>query len=317
MRFVATENGTTILDVPTNIRVGPNGLCGYDGPPPLSFDGHYAAWPTVHGLHVVDVTTGQESDYATGVFFAGSVALLPDDGLRTNVTLLDLSTGVTRVVEAPAGQSFIANFPGAVVARELPTATGQQQAEPRISVLDPVSGTWLIDGQVVPGGGATAHAGSHDWIVFGDETQAAVLEVRTGAVTVLATHGRPYGIDGDRLYLTGPASQTSTGAWASMVTWSVALPGGGDRMEGGLPQHHVVGNRTVAFVAQGTGTQSSTTTNPGSSSDPGFTPNRTTASTTAPDGDGDGDGVIALTPPLAWAALVALAVAAWATRRRM
>ena len=179
LRFVAKEGEAVLVDLPTSLQVGPNGLCGHQGPPRLSFDGRFAAWLQGDGLHVVDVDTGKEAVHPRGVLTEGHVAFLEDGGPRA--TLLDLAAGTSQVVEAPAGQSFVASFEGAVVARGLDPLGGPTN----VSVLDPVAGTWLLHMAELPQGDSDPRAGSKDWIVFGHAESMRVLRAADGAVLPL------------------------------------------------------------------------------------------------------------------------------------
>lgn len=318
VRFTATEQGVTVLDIPTSIQVGPNGLCGYDGTPPLSFDGRFAAWPTAQGLHVVDVTNGTQQDLGRGVLTRGHAALLEADGLRPTVTILDLANKTSHPVDAPTGQSFVHNAEGAVVA----LGAGPSGGEVRVSVLDPASGLWLIaDAQVFTDDG-DVQAASRDWVVLGDDQEATLLRLANGEVLHFAPQGQVTGIDGDRLYLRAPSG---TNTWTSMGaqtwrTWSIHLPDASDVVEGDVPpQHTTVGGRSVAFVVQSTNTNGpSTTSSPTGTESRQPDDGEQSASTTTASArttDRAGDGVIDVPLP-GWAALAALALgAAWVRRR--
>ncbi|MHB1261638.1 MAG: hypothetical protein ACYC2H_07960 [Thermoplasmatota archaeon] len=323
VRFVVTEGEATILDLPTDIRVGPNDLCGYDNAPRLSFDGRFAAWMERSGaLHVVDVTDGQETDYPRGVFTDGHLALLGIDGLRPNVTLVDLANGTSRVVDAPIGQSFVKNFEGAVLAKDL-----DGDSEDHVSVLDPVSGAWLLHQSPLPSGNPDAYAGSRDWIVFGYGQGMRSLSVATGEVAPVPQPAGPdqvaYGIAGDRLYLRQSTSSSMSWGSGSTSYWSVLLPSGTDRQEGTLPDVGPQQGRSASFVVQPG--SASTSTNPSTGVDTSSQHESTIAGdatadftpTTGIDEVGNDAGVDAPASAGLGAAAMALLGLAFVLRRRL
>lgn len=303
VRFVATEDGRTVLDLPTGIRVGPNGLCGYDTTPPLAFDGRFAAWSEPTSLRVVDVATGVTSTHPPGVLTSGRLALLPLDGWRPNVTLVDLANGTSRQVGAPAGSSFVGNFPGAVVA---------VSGSGGVSVLDPVTGAWRLQEAPAPAAGhLDVYTANRDWVILfqpGTPTGVWSLEVATGRTSAVAdAQGHVDGIRGDRLYVSLPSAPS----WYPSTTtpppgdraWSVRLPAGTDRQAGEMPPlAPPPGNRTVFFRVMGTGTEapSSGSTFPGTGV--------TTAGMAGADGITAATGLTTTTSPAETASRAAVAV---------
>ncbi|HUR62978.1 MAG TPA: hypothetical protein VM241_00700 [Candidatus Thermoplasmatota archaeon] len=248
VHLVVTQGGEPFVELPTGISVGPNGYCGQDLAPPLSFDGRFAAWsePGPQPLHVVDTDAGTVATYPAGKLTRGHLALLELDGYRPSVTLVDLRNGTSRAVAAPANASFVGNFEGAVVARS-------QGA--RVSVLDPVRAAWLLLDAPLPAGHVDVRHASPEWLVLAGGDRFVSYRVATGEATAVRNATWAIlGLRGDRLYVGGygGGSGDTTAAPLPWSEWSVRLPDGGDRQPGGLPPV-TAGGRTASFrVVDGT-----------------------------------------------------------------